>query len=185
MDLVYGQPLKELLQISSYFKEQLIILVKTDASEKAAKQAQQIPCYLVDENTDLNKMKNKQKAVLGGSVKANEFAVKINADYLLQPSNEKQFFDLGLAKKLADNNTTVVLMFEELLDKNSFERHQFWKNYLEVVYYCKKKGTKFFVASGNKEPLNLKHPKVRQSLAQLLGLDEVNAKKYLCGAVLK
>jgi RNase P/RNase MRP subunit p30 len=179
MDLVYSQQLKELLQISSYFKEQLIVLVNTELSEKQVKQKEQIPCYLVDIKTDLNKIKNKSKAVLGGSVKNNEFAVKIKANYLLQPSNEKQFFDLGLAKKLADNNTTVVLMFEELLNKNSFEKHQYWKNYIEVVRYCKKKGTKFVVASGNKDPLNLKHPKVRQNLAILLGLDQNLAKKYL------
>jgi RNase P/RNase MRP subunit p30 len=181
MDIVYGQPLKELLQLSSYFKEQLIILVTTEIQEKKAKQRELIPCYLVDEQTDLNKIKNKKKAVYGGSVKANEFAVKIKADFLLQPSNEKQFFDLGLAKKLSDNKTCVVLMFEELLDKNSFERHLYWKNYLEVLRYCKKKGTKFIVASGNKEALNLKHPRVRQSIMELLGLDNEKAKEYLKG----
>jgi RNase P/RNase MRP subunit p30 len=179
MDLVYGQPLKELLQISSYFKEQLFILVKTEASAKAAKQAGQTPIFLVDTQTDINKIKNKKKAVVGGSVKANEFAVKIKADFLLQPSNEKQFFDLGLAKKLADNNTTVVFMLEEFLGKNTFERHLYWKNYLEVVRYCKKKGTKFFVASGNLDPLNLKHPKIRTNLAIILGLEEIKAKEYL------
>jgi RNase P/RNase MRP subunit p30 len=179
MDLVYSQPLKELLQVSSYFKEQLIVLVKTNESEIKVKQKGQIPCYLVDEKTDLNKVKNKRKAVFGSSVKMNEFAVKINADFLIMPSNEKQFFDLGLAKKLADNNTCVVLMFEELLNKNSFERQLFWKNYLEVVRYCKKKKTRFLVASGNKDPMNLKHPLVRKSLAVMLGLNEDVAKKCL------
>jgi RNase P/RNase MRP subunit p30 len=179
MDIVYGQPLKELLQLSSYFKEQLIILVTNEIQEKKAKQRELIPCYLVDEKTDLNKIKKKKIAVYGGSVKANEFAAKIKADYLLQPSNEKQFFDLGLAKKLVDNNSCVVLMFEEMLNKNSFERHLYWKNYIEVVRYCKKKGTKFIVASGNKEALNLKHPKVRKSMMELLGLDEFKAKEYL------
>jgi len=172
MDIVYVQPLKELLQVGTYFKENLIVLVNNEIAEKKVKQAGQIPCYLVNESTDLNKIKNKKKAVLGGSVKSNEFAVKIKADFLLQPSGEKQFFDLGLAKKLADNKTIVVLMFEELLDKNSFERHLFWKNYIEVVNYCKKKKTSFFVASGCKDPLNLKHPKIRSALAQTLGLSE-------------
>ncbi len=179
MDIVYGQPLKELLQLSSYFKEQPLVLVSNELQEKKVKQKELNPCYLVDEKTDLNKIKNKKKAVLGGSVKNNEFAALIKADYLLQPSNEKQFFDLGLAKKLADSNTCVVLMFEELLEKNSFERHKYWKNYLEVVRYCKKKGTKFIVASGSKDALNLKHPKVRQSLMELLGLEKEKAKKYL------
>ena len=27
MDIVYAQPLKELLQVSTYFKEQLVVLV--------------------------------------------------------------------------------------------------------------------------------------------------------------
>lgn len=172
MDIVYPQPLKELLQVGTYFKEQLIVLVLNEIQEKKVKQAGQIPCYLVNEKTDINKLKNKKIAVLGGSVKNNEFAVKIKANFLLQPSGEKQFFDLGLAKKLNENNTTVVLMFEELLDKNSFERHLFWKNYLEVVKYCNKKNTKFVVASGCKDPLNLKHPKVRLALSETLGLKQ-------------
>jgi len=177
MDIVYPQPLKELLQVSTYFKEQLIVLVLNDIQEKKVKQAEQIPCYLVDEKTDINKLKNKKIAVKGGSVKSNEFAVKIKADFLLQPVSEKQYFDLGLAKKLSENETTVVLMFEELLDKNSFERHLFWKNYLEVVRYCNKKNTKFIVASGCKDPLNLKHPKIRRALASTLGLKENILKK--------
>jgi RNase P/RNase MRP subunit p30 len=179
MDIVYAQPLKELLQISSYFKEQLIVLVKDEAGEKIAKKRELIPCFIVNEKTDLNKLKKKRKAVMGGSVKANEFATKIKADFLLQPSNEKQFFDLGLAKKLSENGTIVVLMFEELLGKNSFDRHLYWKNYLEIVRYCKKKKTKFVVASGCKEPLNLKPGKVRQSIAQTLGLTNEEAKKAL------
>ncbi len=177
MDIVYPQPLKELLQVSTYFKEQLIVLVLNDIQEKKVKQAEQIPCYLVNEKTDINKLKNKKIAVLGGSITANEFAVKIKANFLLQPVSEKQFFDLGLAKKLSENNITVVLMFEELLEKNSFERHLFWKNYLEVVKYCNKKNTKFIVASGCKDPLNLKHPKIRLALASTLGLKEEILKK--------
>ena len=70
-------------------------------------------------------------------------------------------------------------MFEELLGKNSFDRHLYWKNYLEIVRYCKKKKTKFVVASGCKEPLNLKPGKVRQSIAQTLGLTNEEAKKAL------
>jgi RNase P/RNase MRP subunit p30 len=179
MDIVYAQPLKELLQVSTYFNEQLIVLVANELTEKKVKQAGLTPCYLVDKKTDLNKLKNKKLAVMGGSVASNEFAAKIKADFLLSPSNEKQFFDLGLAKKLADNNTIVVLMFEDLLSKNSFERHLVWKNYIEVVRYCKKKKTKFIVASGCKDPLNLKHPKIRISLAGTLGLDKKIAKENL------
>ncbi len=178
MDIVYAQPLKELLQVGTYFKEKLIVLVSNDVQEKKVKQAGQIPCYLIDEKTDINKLKNKKIAVIGGSVKANELAVRVKANFLLQPSNEKQFFDLGLAKKLSENNTIVVLMFEEILDKNSFERHLFWKNYLEVVRYCNKKKTKFVVASGCRDPLNLKHPKIRIALAQTLGLSNELATKY-------
>ena len=179
MDLVYGQSLKELLQVSSYFKEQLIVLVNTQLQEAQVKKKSLKTCFLVNEKTDLNKIKNKKKAVVGGSVKTNEFATKIKADFLLQPVNEKQSFDLGLAKKLFENNTTVVLMFDELRCKNSFERHLFWKNYLEVVNYCKRKGTKFIVASGGNDPLALRPRKVRCALAQLLGLDEEKAKEYL------
>ena len=179
MDLVYGQPLKELLQISSYFKEQLIVLVSTEIQELQVKKNYLKPCYIVNEKTDLNKVKNKKKAVIGGTVKTNEFAVKIKADFLIQPSAEKQFFDLGLAKKLSDNGTRVVLMFDELMKKNSFERHLYWKNYLEIVNYCKRKETKFMVASGGKDPLAIRPRKVRQALAETLGLDKVLAKKYL------
>jgi len=179
MDIVYGQPLKELLQVSSYFKEQLIVLVNTELQEAQVKKKYLKTCFLVNEKTDLNKIKNKKKAVIGGSVAANEFAVRIGANYLLQPCNEKQFFDLGLAKKLADNNTMVVLMFEELRGKNSFERHQYWKNYLEVVDYCKRKGTKFIVASGGADPLTLRPIKVRQALAEILGMPAIKAKEYL------
>ena len=181
VDIVYKQPLKELLQISSYFKEQTLILVNNDSEEKLAKQKTLNPIFLVDQKTDLNKIKNKKTAVIGGSVALNEFATKIKANYLLQPSNEKQFFDLGLAKKLSDNDTTVVFMFEDFLSKNSFDRHLYWKNYLEVVNYCKKKKTKFIVASGSTEFTTLKHRKVRQSLMQLLGLSETLAKNYLGG----
>ena len=179
MDIVYGQPLKELLQISSYFKEQLIVLVNTELQEVTVKKKYLKTCFLVNEKTDLNKIKNKRKAVIGGSVAANEFAVKIGANYLLQPCNEKQFFDLGLAKKLSENNTTVVLMFDELRGKNSFERHLYWKNYLEVVNYCKRKGTKFIVASGGTDPLALRPRKVRRALAEILGLPKEKAKEYL------
>jgi len=180
MDIVYAQPLKELLQMSSYFKEQIIVLVQNEVHEKKVKQAGLIPCYLIDEkNSNQIKSSKKKTAVLGGSVKANEFAVKIKADYLLQPSNTKQFFDLGLAKKLNENKTTVVLMFEEMADKNSFERHLFWKNYIEVVNYCSKKGTAFFVASGCKDPLHLRSKKVREALAIILGIKKEFASKYL------
>jgi RNase P/RNase MRP subunit p30 len=105
--------------------------------------------------------------------------VKIKAEYLLQPSNTKQFFDLGLAKKLSDNGTTVVLMFEELLKANSFERHQYWKNYIELVRYCKLKKTKFIVASGTKDPLLLRPRKTREALAVLLGLPQELARAYI------
>ncbi|MEI7425191.1 MAG: hypothetical protein WCK10_03680, partial [Candidatus Staskawiczbacteria bacterium] len=145
MDVVYVQPLKELLQVSTYFKEPLVVLVTNEKDEKVAKTNELIPCYLVLESTpesDLQKLSSKKRAVLGGSVKSNELAVRLKADYLLQPSNTKQFFDLGLAQKLADNGTVVVLMFEELLKANSFERHQMWKNYVELVRYCKLKKTK-------------------------------------------
>jgi RNase P/RNase MRP subunit p30 len=182
MDIVYAQPLKELLQVSTYFKEQLVVLVANEKDEKVAKSNGLFSCYLVNEKTpqnELQKLSQKKKAVLGGSVSSNEFAVKIKADYLLQPSNEKQFFDLGLAQKLADNGTVVVLMFEDLLKSNSFERHQYWKNYLEVVRYCKMKGTKFIVASGTKEPLHLRPRKTREALAVLLGLEQGKANEYL------
>jgi len=179
MDLVYGQSLKELLQVNSYFKEQLIVLVSTQLAEAQVKKKSFKTCFLVNEKTDFNKIKNKKTAVVGGSVSANEFAAKIKANFLLQPCNEKQSFDLGLAKKLADNKTIVVLMFDELRGKNSFERHLYWKNYLEVVNYCKRKGTKFIVASGGNAPLALRPRKVRQSLAELLGLDKGKAKEYL------
>lgn len=178
MDIVYTQPLKELLQVGTYFKEKIIVLVVNEIQERKVKQAGQIPCYLVDEKTDINKLKNKKIAVVGGSVKKNELAVRLKANFLLQPSNEKQFFDLGLAKKLSENKTVVVLMFEEILNKNSFERHLIWKNYIELVRYCKKKNTSFVVASGCKDPLNLKHPKIRVCLASILGLSKEIAKKY-------
>ena len=180
MDIVYYQPLKELLQVSSYFKEQdLVVLVSSEAQEKKVKAANLIPCYVVSEKDDLNKFKKKKLAALGGSVKANEFAVKAKADFLLQPSNTEQFFDLGLAKKLADKKISVVMMLEEMLSKNSFERHKFWKNYLEVVNYCKRKNAPFFVASGCKEPLNIRPRKVRKALAETLGLPAEDAKKFL------
>ncbi len=182
MDIVYAQPLKELLAVSTYFKEELIVLVNTDAQEKVAKDAKMTPCFVVSTKTapsELSKLSKKKKAVIGSDLKENEFAVKINADYLLQPSDTKQNFDLGLAKKLSDNKTVVVLMFEELMKANSFERHQYWKNYVEVVRYCKMKGTKFIVASGAKDPLHLRPRKVRESLAVLLGLPNALAGKYL------
>jgi RNase P/RNase MRP subunit p30 len=181
IDIVYKQPVKELLQISAYFKEKVVVLVENEIDEQVARKKEFIPCYLVDEKTDLNKIKKKKKAVFGCSVKNNEFAVRIKADFLLQPSNEKQFFDLGLAKKLADNNIVVVLMFEELLQKNSFERHLYWKNYLEVVKYCKKKNTKFIVASGCKDSFNLKHPVIRKSLVELLGFEKEMIEKSFEG----
>ncbi len=179
MDIVYGQPLKELLQISSYFKEQLIVLVNTETQELQVKKSFLKPCFLINEKSDLSKLKNKRKAVVGGSIVSNELAVKTKADFLLQPCNAKQFFDLGLAKKLAENNTRVVLMFDEMRGKNSFERHQYWKNYLEVVNYCKRKGTKFIVASGGKEPLALRPKKVRQALVEILGIEKDKAEEYL------
>lgn len=182
MDIVYAQSLKELLQVSTYFNESLIVLVTSEVGEKKAKEAKLFPSYLVTESTseaELQKFSKKNKAVLGGSIKSNELAVRIKADFLLQPSNTKQFFDLGLAKKLADNKTTVVLCFEDLLKANSFERHLIWKNYLEIVRYCKLKGTKFIVASGCKEPLHLRPKKVREGLAILLGLPNGKAKEYL------
>jgi len=178
IDIVYKQPIKELLQVSSYFKEKTIVLVDDEKEELLAKKKGFFPCYLVNEKTDLNKISKKRKAVYGCSVKNNEFAVKIKADFLLQPSNEKQFFDLGLAKKLFDNNTIVVLMFEELLNKNSFERHLYWKNYIEVVRYCNKKNTKFFVASGCKDCFNLKHPKIRGCIAEILGFNKEIVKNF-------
>jgi len=182
MDIVYTQPLKELLQVSTYFKEQLVVLVANEKDEKVAKTNDLIPCYLITDATpegEISKLQSKKKAVVGGSVKANELAVRIKAEYLLQPSNTKQFFDLGLAQKLSANNTTVVLMFEELLKANSFERHQIWKNYLEVVRYCKQKKVKFIVASGTKDPLLLRPPKSREALAVILGLPQEKAKEYL------
>ena len=180
MDIVYTQPLKELLQVSTYFNEKLVVLVSSENQEILAKKSGLIPCYLVTEETkDTQKLSSKKKAVVGGSIKANEFAVRIKADFLLQPAGAKQFFDLGLAQKLTDAGTVVVLMFEELLSANSFERHQVWKNYIELVRYCKLKSTKFIVASGCKDPLHLRPAKVRESLAILLGLPADLAKKYV------
>lgn len=172
MDLVYTQPLKELLQITVYFKEPTIVLVSNEKDEKVAKLNTLIPCYLINENTndnDIQKLKGKLRAVVGGSIKSNEFAVRVKADFLISPSNTKQFFDLALAKKLAENGTTVVLMFEELMKLNSFERHLYWKNYVELVKYCKLKKTKFIVASGSKDPLHVRPRKVRLELAKLMG----------------
>jgi RNase P/RNase MRP subunit p30 len=182
MDIVHTQPLKELLQVSTYLKEQLVVLVENEKDEKVAKTNDLIPCYLITDKTpqnELQKLSGKKRAVLGGSVQSNELAVRLKADYLLQPSDTKQNFDLGLAQKLADNDTVVVLCFEELLKANSFERHQIWKNYLEVVRYCKLKKTKFIVASACKDPLHLRPRKVRESLAILLGLPSKYAKEYL------
>lgn len=186
MDIVYTQPLKELLQVSTYFNEKLIVLVSNEKDEKVAKQNGLIPCYLIDEKTadsQINKLKGKMRAVLGGSIKANELAVKLKADFLLQPASSKQFFDLGLAKKLFDSNTAVVLMFEELMKLNSFERHLFWKNYSEVARFCRLKKTRFFIASGCKDPLHLRPAKVRESLAILLGFNSEEAKKMLEGVL--
>ena len=182
MDLVYTQPLKELLQMSVYFKEPTIVLVENEKDEKVAKLNTLIPCYLITETTtdnDIQKLKGKLRAVVGGSIKANELAVKIKSDFLLSPSNSKQFFDLSLAKKLADNNTTVVLMFEELMKLNSFERHLYWKNYTEVAKYCKLKKTKFIVASGCKDPLHVRPKIVRSDLAQMLGYSKELANSSL------
>lgn len=179
MDVVYTQPLKELLAVASYFKEKVVVLVENERDERVARQNNLIPCYLVNDKTDLQKVVGKKKAVLGGSIKDNEFAVRVKADFLLQPSNVKQFFDLGLAKKLADNNSIVVLMLEELLKANSFERHLYWKNYVEVVNYCRIKKTKFIVASGCKDPLHLRPKKTREALATILGLPCGLAKQYL------
>ncbi|MCX6801269.1 MAG: hypothetical protein NTZ73_03715 [Candidatus Diapherotrites archaeon] len=183
MDIVYFQPLKELLQIGSYFKEKLIVLVENEAQEQKVKKAEMIPCYLVSESTqNIQKLSSKKKAVLGGSVKANEFAVKAKVDFLLQPSGTKQFFDLGLAKKLAEAEIVTVLMFAELLDKNSFERFQMWKNYSEIAFYCKKKKAKFVVASGAKEPLYLRPEKMREAIAIILGADR-NRMKEVFGVI--
>ena len=171
MDIVYTQPLKELLQLSVYFKEPVIVLVENEKDEKVAKLNTFFPCYLIKETTpdsEIQKLKGKLKAVVGGSIKSNELAVKIKADFLLSPSNSKQFFDLALAKKLADNGTNVVLMFEELMKLNSFERHLYWKNYIQIAYYCKLKKTKFIVASGCKEALHVRPRVVRSNLAQML-----------------
>jgi len=183
MDIVYNQPLKELLAVSSYFKEKdILILVTNEVLEKKAKQAGFIPCYLISEkasDSDIQKIKSKKKAVLGGTIKSNEFAVRIKADFLLQPSNTEQSFDLGLAKKLTNNNTCVVLMLEDLLSKNSFEKHKYWKNYLEVVNYCKRKSTRFFVASGCKEPLNMRPKKVRTAMAETLGLSSKQSDEFV------
>jgi RNase P/RNase MRP subunit p30 len=182
MDLVYTQPLKELLQMSVYFKEPTIVLVENEKDEKVAKLNTLIPCYLITESTtdnDIQKLKGKLKAVVGGSIKANELAVKIKADFLLSPSNSKQFFDLSLAKKLSDNNTTVVLMFEELIKLNSFERHLYWKNYTEVAKYCKIKKTKFIVASACKDPLHVRPKIVREDLALMLGYPKDLAKNSI------
>ena len=56
MDIVYYQPLKELLQVSSYFKEQnLIVLVSNEAQEKKVKQAGLTPCFAISEKDDFNK----------------------------------------------------------------------------------------------------------------------------------
>ena len=140
-----------------------------------------IPCYLVSDkasDSDIQKLRGKKKAVLGGSVKSNEFAVRIKSNFLLQPSGTEQAFDLGLAKKLSVNGTYVVLMLEDLISKNSFERHKYWKNYIEVVDYCKKKNTKFFVASGCKEPLNMRPKKVRTAMAETLGLSAEKANEF-------
>jgi RNase P/RNase MRP subunit p30 len=177
MDLVYGQPLKELLQVSTYFKENTFIIVSNELQEKKAKQSELNPVYLISQkdNFQNSALKGKTIAVLGGSLEANEFAVKIKANFLLQPSDKKQFFDLGLAKKLSDNNTKVVLMFSELLKANSFERHLIWKNYLEIVKYCKKKKTPFFVASGSTDALGIRPLKSREALAILLGLSKEEA----------
>jgi RNase P/RNase MRP subunit p30 len=187
MDIVYYQPLKELLAVSSYFKEKnILILVSNEIQEKKAKQVGLIPCYLISEKTpdsELQKLKDKRKAVIGGSVKSNEFAVRIKSNFLLQPSNTGQYFDLGLAKKLSDNNIVVVFMFEELLSKNSFERHKYWKNYLDVVNYCKRKNTKFFVASGCKEPLNMRSKKVRIAIAETLGFSLEKASSFIEGLI--
>ncbi|MGI6589948.1 MAG: hypothetical protein ACOX1V_04800 [Candidatus Iainarchaeum sp.] len=175
VDLVYTQPLKELLQIAVYFKEPVIVLVTNEKDEKVAKLNNLIPCYLFTEkstDSEINKFRGKVKAVFGGSVKANELAVKIKADFLISPSNTKQFFDLALAKKLAENNTTVVFMFEEFMKLNSFERHLYWKNYLEVVNYCKLKKTKFVVASGSKDALHIRPKISRIALAKMLGYPE-------------
>lgn len=182
MDIVYAQPLKELLAVSTYFKEQIVILVNNEAGEKKARESKLIPCYLIDSKTpeaDFQKLSKKKRAVLGGDIKSNELAVRIKADFLLSPSGTKQFFDLGLAKKLSDNKTTVVLMFSDLLKSNSFERHQIWKNYLEIVRYCKLKGTKFLVASGCTDPLHLRPPKSREALGVLLGLPQEKAREFL------
>jgi len=182
MDIVHTQPLKELLQVSTYLNESLIVLVSNEKDEKVAKTNNLIPCYLITDKTpenEIQKIKGKKRAVLGGSVQSNELAVRLKVDYLLQPSDTKQNFDLGLAQKLSDNGTVVVLMFEDLLKANSFEKHQYWKNYLEVVRYCKLKKTKFIVASGCKDPLHLRPRKVRESLAILLGFPSSYAKQYL------
>ena len=180
MDIVYLQPLKELLQVGTYFKEEIVILVSNEIQEKKAKQSGLIPCYLVSESTkEIQKLSGKCKAVLGGSIAANEFAVKIKADYLLQPCNTKQFFDVGLAQKLADAGTTTVMMLADLIVANSFERHQYWKNYIEVARYCMKKKAKFIVASGCSDPLHLRPGKVREALAMTLGLPQNLAKQYL------
>jgi RNase P/RNase MRP subunit p30 len=182
MDIVYTQPLKELLAVSTYFKEQLVVLVTTEKDEKVAKTNGLFPCYLINDKStesEIQKLKSKTIAVLGGSVKANELAIKLKANYLLQPSDTKQYFDLGLAQKLSDNGTIVALMFGDLLKANSFERHQYWKNYIELVRYCKQKKVKFIVASGTKDPLLLRPKKVRETLAVLLGLPRELATRYL------
>ncbi|MFA5357617.1 MAG: RNase P subunit p30 family protein [archaeon] len=182
MDIVYFQPLKELLQVGAYFKEELVVLVENEAQELKVKKAEMIPCYLVSENTqNIQKLVSKKKAVLGGSVKANEFAVKAKVDFLLQPSGTKQFFDLGLAKKLAEENITTVFLFSELLDKNSFERFQMWKNYSELAAYCKKKKARFFVASGAKEPLYLRPQKMREAIGIILGANVKSGKEVFEG----
>ena len=51
VDIVYAQPLKELLQVSTYFNEPLIILVNNETQELAAKKASLTPCYVVSEET--------------------------------------------------------------------------------------------------------------------------------------
>ncbi len=170
MDIIYLQPFKELLQLTSYFKEDAIVLVKTLQQEQAVKKIGFIPCHLINEKSKQPQKIKTLKAVMGGSVSKNDFAVKIKSDFLLQPANEKQFFDLGLAKNLSDNNTTVVFMLGDFLKKNSFERHLYWKNYLEVVKHCNKKKTKFLVASGCEDPLLLRPQKVRKSFQKLLNV---------------
>jgi RNase P/RNase MRP subunit p30 len=86
---------------------------------------------------------------------------------------------LGVAQKLANNGTIVVLMFEELMSKNSFERHLYWKNFIEIARYCRMKKVPFIVASGTKDPLHIRPRQARLALAQVLGFDRDRAEKYL------